>query len=643
MLQRRSLPTRKYLRRFLQAVALVGTLVIGIIVLALIVPQTAWFKDWMRRFMIREANQYVNGTVSIGSLGGDLYYGIQLGDVTLDVSGERIVTVRRLEVKYSIAELISSGITIRQIRLEKPFVLLRRDASGWNVSKLVRRQQQEANRIGPAKPVTLPAIEIADGRVQIDDRAPSAAFTLPRQITGLNAKGNFAYVPVHYSVTLKQLSFQASDPSLTAKNLTGRVSTRGGDLSFENLTLQTPGTTATVDGIVRNYRDDPDLQLTFSVPRLSVPEFSGLLPLLRGYQLHPALDVTARGRPNALEMAVDGMSEAGGVSGRVTADLLGPDYRVRGDLSLEDLNLAPLLKDRSQQSDITGAATVDLRLLPSASSAAAIGRPSPSLRDRVRGHVVLDAPKAATFGYRASHVKVAAELNGRHITLDGRAAAYGGTATVKGTLIAPAAAGQPTEFDLGGTASHVNLAALPARLNIPPVVSNVNAQSYHVKGHAGRTAASVDANATFDASTITGGAIAIGSTGQVSLTSSGGGLQTLSYTAHGSATDVNLATLAHAFNVAALDSPDYDSRINGQFDVSASGTTVDQMKIDAAGTVSGTEFYGGTIPQATFDAHLADNALRWRANGSFQGFDPARIIGDQRYAGRMNGAVNATF
>src|SRR5215813_2353866 len=118
MLQRRVSPAKKYLRRTLQIVALVGTLLIAILALALIVSQTPWFKDWLRRFAIRQASQYVNGTVSIGSLGGNLFFGIQLGDVAIDVNGEHIVTLKRLEITYSVAELISQGTTIRHIRLE---------------------------------------------------------------------------------------------------------------------------------------------------------------------------------------------------------------------------------------------------------------------------------------------------------------------------------------------------------------------------------------------------------------------------------------------------------------------------------------------------------------------------------------------
>src|SRR5436309_7628877 len=151
MLQRRASPAKRYLRRTLQIVALVGTLLVGILALALIVSQTPWFHDWLRRYVVREAKQYLNGDITVGSLGGNLLYGIELGDVAIDVNGEHIVTLKRLQIKYSIAELVSSGMTVQQIRLEQPFILLRHDASGWNVASLVKRQEQEADRQGPAK------------------------------------------------------------------------------------------------------------------------------------------------------------------------------------------------------------------------------------------------------------------------------------------------------------------------------------------------------------------------------------------------------------------------------------------------------------------------------------------------------------
>jgi autotransporter translocation and assembly factor TamB len=736
MLQRRVAPAKRHLRRTLQIVAFAGTLLIGIIALALIASQTPWFRGWLRGYVERQAKQYVNGTLSIGSLGGNLFYGIELGDISIDVNGEHILTLKRVEVKYSIAELVSKGATIREIRLDQPFIVARRDATGWNLARLVKRQEQEANRQGPTKPISLPDIEIVDGRVAIDDRTPSSAYRLPSRIDQLNVKAGFEYEPVHYSLTLDRFAFAGKAPDLTVQNLAGRIGVRDDDMNVEKLFLQTPQSSVTIDGVIHNYLATPSLEVTVSAPKLSLPEFSGVLPPVEGYNLHPSFDVKANGLLERLQMALNVKSEAGTASGTVTADLRTPDLGVRGDLSVQDLDLAPILKSPAQKSDITGHAKLDIKVATQAAPAPAI--------DRLRGRVVFEGPKVVAAGYTASNVRVTADLAGRRIGLDGRANAYGGSATAKGFIVVPGPAGQPTQIDLAGSASHINLSDLPRTINAPRIATDLNATAYHVKGAIGRTT-TVEGSATMAQSTIAGGTILDGTTGEFSLSSGpaaarsrsvGSGeaapsrLQSLTYAARGEVRDLNLRKVGDAFQIVALAKPEYDSRINTtfdmkgtgvtaaetrvdasgtatsselfgatvphvtydvhvangptgvesltytargevrgldlqrigstfqiaalakseyasrintQFDVKGSGTTIDDMQLDATGAATDSQVFGGTLPRMAYDAHLSNGGLKGRANGEFKDFDPARLAANPQYKGRVSGTVDATF
>jgi autotransporter translocation and assembly factor TamB len=636
MLQRRVSPAKKYLRRTLQIVALVGTLLVGIVALALIVSQTPWFRDWLRRYAVRQAGNYVNGNLSIGSLGGNLFYGVQLGDVAIDVNGERVVTLKNVEVKYRIGDLLSQGTTVESIRLEQPFVLVRHDESGWNLARLVKRQKQEADRQGPGRSISLPNIEIVDGRAVIDDRLPSDSYRLPSRVDGLNVKAGFAYAPVHYSLTLDRFAFTGSAPDLTVKQLSGRIGTREDGLNFEKVSLQTAESSITIDGLVRDYLSKPSLQITATAPLLSLPELSGVLPAVRGYALHPSFDVKATGPLDSLQLAMQVKSEAGGVEGDVTADLKAPDLGARGDVNVQNLNLAPILKNPAQKSDITGHATLDLKVASAPASAPAI--------ERLRGRVAFEGPKVVAAGYAASAVKVKAELVGRRIDLDGRANAYGGSATATGFILTPSAAGQPTQIDLSGSASRIDLAGLPRSVNAPRITTNLNATAYRVKGTFGRSTR-VEGSATMAPSTIAGGTIVGGTSGEFALSSTAGrqGLDGLTYAARGEVRDVNLKSVGEAFQIAALSKPEYDSRINTTFDVKGSGIAADAMRVDASGVATDSQVFGGTLPRMAFDVHLADNALDGRANGAFHGFDPGRVAANPRYAGRVSGTVDASF
>src|SRR5258708_35454446 len=104
MLQRRVAPAKRYFRRTLQVVALVGTLLVGLIALAFIASPTPWFRQWLRGYVERQAQQYVNGTVSIGSLGGNPFYGIELGDESCVVNAENSLTLLWVDAQDANAE-----------------------------------------------------------------------------------------------------------------------------------------------------------------------------------------------------------------------------------------------------------------------------------------------------------------------------------------------------------------------------------------------------------------------------------------------------------------------------------------------------------------------------------------------------------
>jgi autotransporter translocation and assembly factor TamB len=624
MLQRRASPATNYLRRTLQVVALVGTLLVGIVAFALIVSQTPWFRDWLRKVAIKESKLFLNGDLSIGRLEGNVFYGVQLKDIAIDVNGEHIVSVKQIDLAYSLPELLSKGIVIPTIRLDEPFVVARHDANGWNLAGLVKRQQQEADREGPRRSVSLPHIEIANGRASIDDRAPSDAYRFPSQVENINLNAGFLYEPVHYSLTLDQFSFVGKAPDLTLSKLTGRLGVRDENLHVESLALQTRDSSVTIDGVIRGYLSHPSLQVTVTTPRLSLPEFAPVVPVLRGYDLHPSLNLRAGGPQEALDLTLDSKSEAGAIAGKLNADLEAPDLRARGTLEMSSLNLAPILRSADQKSDITGRGTVDLRLATSPENM--------PVMDRLRATYVFQGPRVVAAGYRADKVTAKGTIEGRHISFDGRANAYGGSATVKGFIETPAKG--PLRFDIAGTAAHLDMRNLPAAVNAPRLATDLNASAYHVKGRAGE----LEATATLDQSTLEGATIGTGTTTEFGLAG-----KDIRYAARGSVRNLDLSRIGTAFHIDALAKPNYESAINGEFDAHGQGTTLADITLDTTATLSDSRVLGGVVPRLAVDVHLDAGSLRWKANGEFREFDPSRVTGKDALKGTVTGTVDASF
>src|SRR5881227_1616999 len=155
----------RIVKRLTHVLILVLTLVVGAAAAAVIVSQTAWFKNWLRGFIVAQANQYLNGTLSIERLGVNLFFGVELENIGVSMDGSQVVSVKDLGLDYNVFELLTRGLSVDNIRLDKPVIYLRRDGDTWSLSRLVKKQQTEADRSGPAKPIAISEIGVSDGSV----------------------------------------------------------------------------------------------------------------------------------------------------------------------------------------------------------------------------------------------------------------------------------------------------------------------------------------------------------------------------------------------------------------------------------------------------------------------------------------------
>src|SRR5919106_3925570 len=107
-------------RRSLQVVAFLCTLVVGTAAMAIIVTQTTWFKEWLRGFIVRQAEDYVNGRLSIGRLDGNLFFGVELEDVDVTQNGKMVVNIQDLTLDYNVFTVVGGDAVLDDIRLNRP-------------------------------------------------------------------------------------------------------------------------------------------------------------------------------------------------------------------------------------------------------------------------------------------------------------------------------------------------------------------------------------------------------------------------------------------------------------------------------------------------------------------------------------------
>jgi len=635
----------RIVRRLVHILVLVLTLVIGAAAAAIIVSQTAWFKNWLRGYIVREANKYLNGTLSIERLGGNLFFGVEMGNIGVSLNGSQVVAVKDLGLKYNVFELISKGLSVDNIRLDHPVVYLRREGDTWELSRLVKHEQTEADRSGPGRPIAIDSIQIADGAVAIDSPVGTSGVEVPKRFEHLDAKLSFRYEPVRYSIEITNISFRGSEPSIALNTLSGGIAVHDDAVHVEKLTVRTAESSISVDGAVQNYLTKPNLNLQITSNKLSIPEIARLVPSLAGIKLQPAFEIKTNGTFDALHVNMNVRSGAGDVGGNIVADVTGggtdvrgrPRQLVQGDVTVRHIDISQLVA-KQQKSDITANLHVDVR-----------GRSFQDLNS-LKGGVSIDSPRIVAAGYTAGPIDAKARIDGRQVAVTAKVQAYGASATASGKATLPeeitggrthssgtSPAPMTIPFDVSGQLRNVDLRNMPRALNVPAAESHVSAD-YHASGSVTtgkNTTPHVNGDVTFLPSTLAGATIAGGSRVGFGLNGSD-----ISYDADATLSNLDLQRIGDDFKIAALANDRYKSDINAHLAAKGSGTSPQTMNVDASGTISDTTLMGGRIPKLDFDGQLADDTAHVIAYGSFAGFDPAAASGNDKLKGEVGGDLN---
>lgn len=610
-------------RRIVHALLIVLTLVVGATAAVLIVSQTLWFKNWLRGYIVAEAGRYLNGQLSIERLGGNLFFGVELQNVGITLDGSEVVAVENLGVDYNVFNLITRGLSIDNLSLNHPIIYLRRDGDAWSLARLVKKQEQEADREGPQIPITIDDIGISNASIVIDEPVGASGVLLPRRIDQLDAKLSFKYEPVHYSLEIAHVSFRGSSPELELRALSGGVSVKDDTLFVEQLAIRTAETSLLIDGAVQHYLSEPQLNVQVSTDTFSLPEVARLVPALAGIELRPAFEVRLNGPLGALGVDMNVRSSAGQLTGQLVADLQAPGQAVRGELHVRHLDLAPLLNDPAQRSDLTADLNADL----SAEAFSAI--------ESIHGTAEVRSPRVSSNGYTAEQIVARARVDGRRIVLDAQASAYGARLRTTGPITIPQGS-EPVVFNLRGRARGLDLAALPRTLKLPAAHTNLTAD-YHASGSVQKDAVvrRLIADAVFAESTLPGARIAAGSTAGVTMHGAA-----LAYRADVHVADVNIEETGRAFGVAALADARYASRVNAHITAQGSGTTAKTMAVTASGTIADSDLLGGHVSALTFDAAVADDSATVTAQGSFADLNPSVASGKPAMDGRVAGTLD---
>ena len=602
-----------------KAVTGLVALVLAIILLALAVAETGWAKDRLRDLIVRQANQYLTATLSIGRLEGSLLRGLQLGDISLGRDGRTLVRIDEVALTYSIQELFQKGVVIRSVRLTRPYVVGAKMADGrWDLGALVKRESREQDRTGPNRPIQIQSIEVIDGRISLQDPLDFGPAHVPTDFQSLNALFSFAYYPVRWTLNFARVSWIGHAPDLSVSPLSGILGRGPNGWFFERFSVQTPRSAFTLDGTVNNEIKPTALDLQVRAPRFAFQEWGGVIRGLRNIAIDASFDTSLKGPVNQLATDLRLAGTGGGVKGQLTLDTSVPGWHGAGAVDIDRLNLARWLNRDDRPSDITGHVAFDLAL--------ELGRHFP------RGMYNFQGPHAMYMHYAADNVRARGQLTATDVLIaDASASAYGAAVTTRGASIGIDA---PFPFRFQGRTTGIDLRRLPKEVPVPRVESLLTFD-YDVLGRFAQPY--IRGHATFAPSAFLGAAIGSGTVGTIDTQQ-----KPIRFSGDGEIAGINLHRFGEGLDVGWLQQPRYAGSVSGHFRVDGAGTTAAALALTGGGRLARADLFKGTLSDADVSIAIADGTLRASYDGRFAAIDPAIPFDEPSLESSLSGTGTVT-
>ncbi|MFA6770592.1 MAG: hypothetical protein WCR71_05405, partial [Bacteroidales bacterium] len=224
----------KYISRIL-LVSLAA--IILVLVFTALFIQTSYFKSKLPSLVEKTASRYLNGTLKVEKISGNLYKGIVLNNVLLLDKQDTVAFIPELSAHYNLFSLLRNKLEITSAKLSHPFLFLEQiNDSTWNIQQMiVLSQAQDDDTTSSSFAIDVNRFYIERGSIKI----ASADSILPKSVENLNVALSLFYSSDSQSLNIEEFNMQTQEPYLLLRELTGHITRKKEIIELLTLNLKT--------------------------------------------------------------------------------------------------------------------------------------------------------------------------------------------------------------------------------------------------------------------------------------------------------------------------------------------------------------------------------------------------------------------
>ena len=570
---------------------------------------TPWFKRYARDFIVRQSHAILNADLTIGRLSGNFVSGLVLEDVVLQQGTITAVRIGRLVVHYSVTQ-VARGNAIAIDRLDVSglrLTVVHLPSGGLNLGSLIKKRAPSGK---PRRTIEIREIQLNDAELTFDRGWGPSWMRLPLRISRLTSTLGLLSREGLLSFPIKSLSADAFDPAFSVRNFAGEVAIEPDGWRIRQGVLKSGESSLLVSSSFKSSGYD----VTADASAFSFPEMARLVPGLKSIDVPARVQLTMRGPQAAVQTHLVAGSPAGDVIADVILDTTVPGWKGKGRAELTRFDISRWLPT-DVISDLTGVANFDLLL--------GLGRHFP------RGPFSFSGPRVVYTGYEARNFSTKGTLVVDRVLVDrAEGTAYGSPFHTRGWIDLP----QPYGFHLTGRLARLDLRLLPRTVPVPRMRSNLTF-AYDATGRFQDPV--LVASADFDDSTFLDAQVGSGSHGTIDTSG-----EHVTYTANGTVQNLVVAQIGEEFDLPTLREPQFAGTVDGHFELTGAGASLDDLTIDVKGTNAAARLFGGRFRDVALDLQIRNDSLAGNGRGAFDRLDAAILTANPEIPGTLSGAFD---